>query len=58
MGIVVMYLDSFSARGVRNTYTYQARVPLWSTYIDPFTALNYLSKDPKINIKILVFLVT
>ncbi len=50
-GIAVMFLDNFSARGVRNTYADQSTVTHWSTYIDAFMALEYLSKDPKVNIK-------
>jgi len=50
-GIAVMFLDNFSARGRINTYTSQQSVPHWSTYIDAFMALEYLSKDPKVNIK-------
>ena len=51
MGIATMYLDNFSARGAKHTYTDQSKASLWSTYIDVFMALDYLSKDPKINIK-------
>ena len=51
MGIATMYLDNFSARGVKNTHLDQSKASLWSTYIDTFMALKYLSKDPKINIK-------
>ena len=51
MGIATMYLDNFSARGAKHTYTDQSKASIWSTYIDVFMALEYLSKDPKINIK-------
>ena len=51
MGIATMYLDNFSARGVKHTHLDQSKASLWSTYIDTFMALEYLSKDPKINIK-------
>ena len=51
MGIATMYLDNFSARGAKHTYRDQSKASLWSTYIDAFMALEYLSKDPKINIK-------
>jgi len=51
MGIATMYLDNFSARGAKHTYLDQSKASLWSTYIDTFMALEYLSKDPKINIK-------
>ena len=50
-GIAVMFLDNFSARGRINTYTNQSSISHFSTYIDAFMALEYLSKDPKINIK-------
>ena len=50
-GIAVMFLDNFSARGVRSTSSNQKAVSHFSTYIDAFMALEYLSKDPKVNIK-------
>ena len=50
-GIAVLFLDNFSARGVRSTSSNQIAVSHFSTYIDAFMALEYLSKDPKINIK-------
>jgi dienelactone hydrolase len=50
-GITVMFLDNFSARGVRSTSSNQTAVSHFSTYIDAFMALEYLSKDPKVNIK-------
>ena len=49
--IAVMFLDNFSARGRKHTYTDQGTIPHWSTFIDTFKALEYLSKDPKVNIK-------
>jgi len=53
MGIATMYLDNSSARysGKQNTSADQANVNVWSTYIDAFMALEYLSKDQKVNIK-------
>ena len=51
MGIATMYLDNFSARGAKHTYIDQSKASIWSTYIDMFMALDYLSKDPKINVK-------
>ena len=51
MVIATMYLDNFSARSVNHIYLDQSKASLWSTYIDTFMALEYLSKDPKINIK-------
>ena len=50
-GIAVMFLDNYSARGVKNTYIDQSTVPVYAGYIDAFMTLEYLSKDPKINIK-------
>ena len=50
-GIAVMFLDNFSARGIINTYTNQSSISHFSTYIDAFMALEYLSKDSKVNIK-------
>ena len=39
------------ARGTRSTSSNQKAVSHFSTYIDAFKALEYLSKDPKVNIK-------
>ena len=50
-GIAVMFLDNFSARGTRSTSSNQKAVSHFSTYIDAFKALEYLSKDPRVNIK-------
>ena len=50
-GIAIMFLDNYSARGAVHTYVDQSQVSLFSGYIDAFMALEYLSKDPKINIK-------
>ena len=50
-GIAVMFLDNFSARGTRNTSSNQKVVSHFSTYIDKFKTLEYLSKDPRVNIK-------
>ena len=33
MGIATMYLDNFSARGAKHTYTDQSKASIWSTYI-------------------------
>ena len=49
MGIATMYLDNFSARGVKNTYRDQSKASIWSNYVDAFMALEYLSKNPKVN---------
>ena len=50
-GIAVMFLDNFAPRGTYTTYANQQKVTHWSTYIDAFKALEYLSKQPKVNIK-------
>ena len=50
-GIAVMFLDNYSARGVKNTYIDQSTVPVYAGYIDAFMTLEYLSKDPRVNIK-------
>ena len=50
-GFAIMFLDNFSARGAIHTYEYQSQVPNYAGYVDAFMALEYLSKDPKINIK-------
>ena len=51
MGIATMYLDNFSARGAKDTYRDQSKASIWATYIDVFMALEYLSKQTKVNIK-------
>tara|TARA_B100001093_G_C26742271_1_gene977205 strand:- start:160 stop:1176 length:1017 start_codon:yes stop_codon:yes gene_type:complete len=48
---VIMFIDNFAPRGTYTTYANQQKVSHWSTYIDAFKALEYLSKDSKINIK-------
>jgi len=50
-GIAIMFLDNYSARGAVHTFADQSQVSLFSGYIDAFMALEYLSKDPMINIK-------
>ena len=50
-GVAVMFLDNFVPRGTYTTYANQQKVTHWSTYIDAFKALEYLSKQPKVNIK-------
>ena len=49
-GIAVMFIDNFAPRGTYTTHANQQKVPHWSTFIDTFMALEYVSKDPKINI--------
>ena len=46
-----MFLDNFAARGAYRSYGSQQKMPHWSTWIDAFKVLEYLSKDPKVNIK-------
>ena len=50
-GIAVMFVDNFTARHVISAGADQAQVSTYSFYIDAFMTLEYLSKDPKINIK-------
>jgi len=50
-GIAVMFIDNFSARDAANVGADQSQVSTYSFYIDAFMTLEYLSKDPKVNIK-------
>jgi len=50
-GIAVMFVDNFTGRNVISAGADQAQVSTYSFYIDAFMTLEYLSKDPKINIK-------
>ena len=50
-GIAVMFVDNFTGRNVISAEADQAQVSTYSFYIDAFMTLEYLSKDPKINIK-------
>ena len=50
-GIAVMFVDNFTGRKVISAGADQAQVSTYSFYIDAFMTLEYLSKDPKINIK-------
>jgi len=50
-GIAVMFVDNFNGRNVINAGADQAQVSTYSFYIDAFMTLEYLSKDPKVNIK-------
>ena len=50
-GIAVMFVDNFTARNVISAGADQAQVSTYSFYIDAFMTLEYLSKNPKINIK-------
>ena len=51
-GIATMFIDHFTARDqLGSTAGNQFTVNIWSQFLDPFIALEYLSKNPKINIK-------
>ena len=50
-GIAVMFVDNFNGRNVISAGADQGQVSTYSFYIDAFMTLEYLSKDPKINIK-------
>ena len=50
-GVAVMFVDNFTGRNVISAGADQAQVSTYSFYIDAFMTLEYLSKDPKINIK-------
>ncbi len=50
-GIAVMFVDNFNGRNVISAGSDQAQVSTYSFYIDAFMTLEYLSKNPKINIK-------
>ena len=49
--IAVMFVDNFTGRNVISADTDQAQVSTYSFYIDAFMTLEYLSKDPRVNIK-------
>jgi len=50
-GIAVVFVDNFTGRSVVSADEDQSQVSTYSFYIDAFMTLEYLSKDPKINIK-------
>ena len=50
-GIAVMFVDNFNGRSVVSAAEDQAQVSTYSFYIDAFMTLEYLSKDPRVNIK-------
>jgi dienelactone hydrolase len=50
-GIAVMFVDNFTGRNVITAGADQAQVSTYSFYIDAFMTLEYLSKDPRVNIK-------
>lgn len=48
-GIATFIVDSFTARGVKETSTNQATVPMASSVTDGFAALQFLAAHPKID---------
>jgi len=50
-GMAVVFVDNFTGRHVVSADEDQSQVSTYSFYIDAFMTLEYLSKDPKINIK-------
>ena len=50
-GIAVMFVDNFTGRSVVSADEDQSQVSTYSFYIDAFMTLEYLSKDPRVNIK-------
>jgi len=50
-GIAVVFVDNFTGRHVISAAEDQAQVSTYSFFIDAFMTLEYLSKDPKVNIK-------
>ena len=50
-GMAVIFVDNLTGRNVITVDTDQAQVSTYSYYIDAFMTLEYLSKDPRVNIK-------
>ena len=50
-GIAVIFVDNLTGRNVITVDTDQGQVSTYSYYIDAFMTLEYLSKDPRVNIK-------
>ncbi len=50
-GMAVLFVDNFTGRSVISAGADQAQVATFSFYIDAFMTLEYLSKDPRVNIK-------
>jgi len=50
-GIAVVFVDNFTGRSVISADEDQGQVSTYSFYIDAFMTLEYLSKDPRVNIK-------
>ena len=50
-GIALLFVDNFTGRSVVSADEDQGQVSTYSFYIDAFMTLEYLSKDPRVNIK-------
>ncbi len=50
-GIALLFVDNFTGRSVVSADEDQSQVSTYSFYIDAFMTLEYLSKDPRVNIK-------
>ena len=50
-GVAVLFVDNFNGRSVVSADEDQSQVSTYSFYIDAFMTLEYLSKDPRVNIK-------
>ena len=50
-GMAVLFVDNFTGRNVISAGADQAQVSTYTFYIDAFMTLEYLSKDPRVNIK-------
>ena len=50
-GIAALFVDNFTGRSVVSAGEDQSQVSTYSFYIDAFMTLEYLSKDPRVNIK-------
>ena len=50
-GIAVVFVDNFTGRSVVSADEDQSQVSTYSFYIDAFMTLEFLSKDPRVNIK-------
>jgi len=50
-GVAVIFVDNFNGRSVVSADEDQSQVSTYSFYIDAFMTLEYLSKDPRVNIK-------
>ena len=50
-GVAVVFVDNFTGRSVISADENQSQVTTFSFYIDAFMTLEYLSKDPRVDIK-------